>query len=337
MSAVLSRTACALGAILLSLAGSANAQYYDPCGCVVAPTVQAIPQTVYREMPVTKYRQVEKTVEVPVLKTEYEDRPVTAYRPVTETRVAEIPSVTYQNITEQRQVTVNRSYWQTNWQPVVKMHPLQYDPSPTLIGELNRIGYATRMAFTPNYIPQSQYVPNMVAYNVPVTRTVAVPTSRQVTYNVTKMEPYQTTQRVAVQKVHRVARQVTAYEPYTVTETVAVGTTMQYALVPPAGSVTAASPTPARTAEGETIPQRRAEDNNSGGGTQARPLSYPRPKPQPRANPTYHDARTQPADEAGAGLAQSAASTPTVVRVAGWRPHRSQTAAKGPALRVASN
>ncbi len=337
MSAVLSRTACALGAILLPLAGSATAQYYDPCGCVVGPTVQAIPQPVFRQVPVTKYRQVDKTVEVPVLKTEFEDRPVTAYKPVTETRVAEIPGVSYQNVTEQRQVMVNRSYWQTNWQPVVKMHPLQYDPSPTLIGELNRIGYATRMAFTPNYVPQQQFVPNMVAYNVPVTRTVAVPTSRQVTYNVTKMEAYQTTQRVAVQKVDRVAQKVTVYEPYTEMETVAVGTTMQYALIPPAGSVTAAAPTPARTAEEDTIRQRSADREDSGDSTPARPLSYPRTKPQPTVNPTFHDARTEPAQDSAVELAGSAAATPTVARVAGWRPHRSKTSAEGPALRVAAN
>ena len=44
-------------------------------------------------------------------------------------------------------------------------------------------------------------VPNIQTVAVPFNRTVAIPGTRQVTYNVAKMEPYETTQRVAVRGV----------------------------------------------------------------------------------------------------------------------------------------
>ena len=119
-------------------------------------------------MPVTKYRAEARVVQKPVVRTEYQDRPVTAYRPVTIQQTAEVPAVTYQQVTECRPVTANNSYWRTAWQPVPKMHPLQYDPSPTLLGEMNRWSYATRMAFTPNFIPRREFVPNVVAYNAQI-------------------------------------------------------------------------------------------------------------------------------------------------------------------------
>src|SRR5690606_31807343 len=105
-----------------------------------------------------------------------------------------------------------------------------YDPRPGLAGALNRMSYSTRMAFTPNHIPRREFVPNVVAYNVPVTRTVAVPTTRTVTYNVAKLEPYVTTQRVARQIVETVDTKVTVRVPYTETRVVTVPTT-RYAYV----------------------------------------------------------------------------------------------------------
>ncbi|MFV0446683.1 MAG: hypothetical protein ACK5Q5_24185 [Planctomycetaceae bacterium] len=174
---------------------------YNPCAVCAQPVaMQAIPQTVYREVPVTKYKPVTKTVQKPVLRTVYEDRPVTAYRQVMETKTVDVPMTTYQTVTECQPRTVNRSYWQTTYQKVPKYSPCQYDPNPTFLGWMNRSAYSMRMALTPNYMRQRQYVPNVVSYNVPVNRTVAVPTTRQVTQNVARLEPYQTTQKVAVLK-----------------------------------------------------------------------------------------------------------------------------------------
>lgn len=351
MLAVMSRTAPALlsVAILFSIASTASAQYYyDPCNVCAQPAavVQPVTETVYREVPVTRYRTVQRTVQKPVVRTAYEDREVTAYRQVVDTRVAEVPTVNYQNVTECRQVMQNRSYWQTAWQPVQKVHPLQYDPSPTLAGAMNRFGYSMRMAFTPNYVPQHQFVPNVVAYNVPVTRTVAVPGTRQVTYNVARMEPYKTTQRVAVQKVEYVEDTVTAYEPYTAMQTVAVGTTTRYAFVDPAagGTRTTMQPTPDN---GDTVQPRSADRENAETPRSSNtengvfsPLSYPQPQraKEPTLDPSYLDTRAGSNDAAAQVATVSPSSAPTAVRAAGWRPSRhAAPAEEGPELSIAAN
>lgn len=367
MLAVFSRAARALtlSGALVALGSSASGQFYDPCN-ICAPTamvvqpvavavnpcpcLQPVTETVMKEVPVTKYRAEARTVQKPIMRTVYEERPYTAYRPVTETRVAEVPGVTYQNVTECQPVTVNRSYWRTAWQPVPKMHPVQYDPSPTLLGEFNRWGYATRMALTPNYIPRREFVPNVTAYNVPVTRSVAVPTTRQVTYNVTKLEPYQATRTVAVQKLEYVEQTVTAYVPYTEMRTVAVPTT-RYAFVDPLGTTaTVARPTPAeRTAEAERIQQRKADasgnsgnsNSESSGGDGWKLQSYPQPKSAPTpAAPGFHDARNESSNPAADVAHTTAKPAPTVVQVAGWRARRplptATPATEGPALSVAA-
>jgi hypothetical protein len=357
MLAVASRTfrALTLAGGLLTVSSAASAQYFDPCTpCAQPVTVMANPcpclqpvtETVYREVPVTKYRAVERTVQKPVIRTAYEEREVTAYRQVNETRTAEVPGVAYQQCTTCQQVTQNRSFWRTNWQPTVKMSPCQYDPNPTFMGAMNRMSYSMRMALTPNYIPRREYVPNLIAYNVPVTQTVAVPTTRTVTYNVAKLEPYTTTQRVAVQKVEYVDATVTAYEPYTEMRTVAVGNVTRYAFVDPSGTATAARPTPA-TADGETIRKRTADADDEDKRSSAsdgdfKPLSYPRQKEERSAEPSRLETNSQP-QKVGTEFAETAStSVPTAVRVAaGWRPSRTQQqaapASSGPALSVVAN
>lgn len=300
---------------------------YDPCNVCAQPVavMQPVTQTVYREVPVTKYRPVQKTVQRPVVKTVYEERPVTQYRTVMEARTVDVPTTTYQTVTECQQMTANRSYWQTTYQPVPKMSPCQYDPNPTLLGWMNRNAYSLRMAFTPNYMRQRQFVPNVVAYNVPVQRTVAVPTTRQVTYNVARLEPYQATQTVAVNKVEYVDTPVTAYEPYTEMQTVAVGTHTTYAFVGPSGTTATAGlqPTPAtadtpvrsRTAQNPNAPATPPRGNNT--DDLFKPLSHPHSneaEPTPAAG--YFDARVEP---------QPTDAANSVVRVTGWRPRRNAT------------
>jgi hypothetical protein len=288
--------------------------------------MQPVQQTVYREMPVTKYRPVQKTVQRPVIRTVMEERPVTAYKTVMEARTVEVPSTAYQQVTECRPCTVNRSYWQTTYQPVPKVTPCQYDPNPTLMGWLNRSAYSLRSALTPNYIRQRQFVPNVQAFNVPVTRTVAVPTTRTVTYNVARLVPYETTQTVAVNKVEMVDATVTAYEPYTEMQTVAVGTTTQYAFVDPFGGATATAgltPTP-ETAESPIRSRTAAKDppaptpsnqpanppRNDSPDDLFKPLSHPRAEPRPTPA-DYYDARNAPA----AGMQ----GAHMVARVSGWK------------------
>jgi len=288
----------------------------NPC-CMPQPQVcmQAIPQTVYRDVPVTSYRPVQKTVQVPVQKVVYEDQPVTVMRQVMQTKTCDVQSVSYQTVPECRQVCVNRGYWQTTMQPVPKMAPCQYDQRPTLLGELNRLGYATRMAFTPDFIPRRDYVPNMQMVSVQQNRVVAVPTVRQVSYNVATLVPEQTTQKVARVITEMESRTVTAMEPYTTTQRMAVGTTYQYAMVDPltgtalapSGTATAAAPTPA-----DSIP-RRAE----GSGESFKSLSNPTPKTE--AEPTLAEPR-------GKVASLEAPKTGPVIHTVGWRPSREKGA-----------
>lgn len=302
---------------------------FNPCAQCAPPMVmQPVQQTVYREVPVTKYRPVQKTVQKPVMKTVYEQRPVTAYKQVTETKTVDVPMTTYQTVTECQPRTVNNSRWQTTYQRVPKCAPCQYDPNPTLLGWMNRNAYALRMAMTPNYRRQRQFVPNVVAYNVPVQRVVAVPTTRQMTYNVARMVPYETTQTVAVNKVEYVDTTVTAYEPYTEMQTVAVGTSTQYAFVDPyggSGTATALSPVPdtaIRSAQNPT-PNASGTTNPPTADTTDdlfKPLSYPQPQqvdPQPEPTPTYFDARHR--QESPVEVAKPIASND------GWRPSRTRT------------
>ena len=105
----------ALSALVLSMQATAQAQYYDSgCGCgavAAAPIAQCTPiqpvqATCYQTVPVTTYTREKQTVEVPTYETAYEEREVTQYRPVTRSREVEVPTVSYQNVTEYR--TVNR-------------------------------------------------------------------------------------------------------------------------------------------------------------------------------------------------------------------------------------
>ncbi|MEZ6066978.1 MAG: hypothetical protein R3B90_15030 [Planctomycetaceae bacterium] len=274
-----------------------------------------------------------------MVKTVFEERPVTAYRQVMETKTVSVPTTQYQQVTECQQRCVNNSRWQTVYQKVPKVTPCQYDPNPTFLGWMNRGVYRARSALTPNYYRTRQYVPNVVAYNVPVTRTVAIPTTRQVTYNVARMEPYQTTQKVAVNKVEMVDTQVVAWEPYTEMQTVAVGTTTTYAYAPIGGTTATAGlePTPATAANETPIRSRVAENPNNGGGIAPSnppnaatsedlftPLSHPRRRiesqPEPASTPSYFDARNQaPRGEFSGAHA--------VAKVSGWRARSTTTPA----------
>lgn len=261
-----------LGALsLVGLTQTADAQWVsaaNPCVCV-----QPIAQTVYRTVPVTEYRQIQQTVTRPVYETKYVDQKVTAYRPITETRTASIPTVSYQNVTEMRTVTRDQSYWQTRYTRRYLPSPCEYDPRPDLFGWLNRTGYAIRSTFTPRTIAHRQFVSNVVAYNVPTTRRVAIHGTRKVTYNVTRMEPYTTTRRVAVNSVRYVTQNITRSQPVTVWRSVPIGSTIALA---PIGVTTAAVPTPdpissaksgspSRTANsGDNKFKKSTDESNSG-------------------------------------------------------------------------
>jgi hypothetical protein len=184
--------------------------------------------TCYQTVPVTTYTRERQTVEVPTYQTAYEDREVTVMRPVTQSRVMEVPTVSYQNVTEYRTVNRDMGRWTTSYHPIAKCAPCQVDPRPGVIGWMNRTGYTMRNAFTPNYTTSRQYVPNMVTCSVPYTRQVAVQGTRQVTVQETKMVAERTTQRVQVQKLVMKKEEVEVMRPQTAYRTVPIGTSMAY-------------------------------------------------------------------------------------------------------------
>jgi len=268
MSRIVPRLIAVWGAVVLVSAGSqVYAQFglfgrgYDPCACA-----QPVVQPTYQTVPVTEYQQVKQTVRRPVVETKYVEQPVTEYVPVTEQKTAEIPQVTYQNVTEYQTVQRDRGQWVQQIQCKNQMSPCQYDPRPGMAGWFNRTGYNIRQAFTPRVRVSNRWQSNIVAEAVPVTRQVAVRTTRKVTYNVTRMVPKQTTRRVAVNTVRYVDEEVTAMRPVTVMRQVPIGSRVAYTYGLPGASQTVLAPSPdpisqrSRTADS----RNNATDNASG-------------------------------------------------------------------------
>ncbi|MBI1347383.1 hypothetical protein GC163_13980 [bacterium] len=218
------------------------------CAPVVQQTacvpLQPVMQTVYRQVPVTEYQPVKEMAKKQVFETKYVDQAVTEYRPITETKVVDVPTVSYQNVTENQVQYRNTGYWRTRTDCVNKAAPCQVDSRPGFAGWMNRTSYELTSAFTPNTRSTREYVPQMMACNVASTRQVAVQGSRQVSYNVTRMEPYQTTRRVAVSEPRWVDTEITVMKPYTVVKTMAVGTQVTFAPLGAGTTATALGPVP---------------------------------------------------------------------------------------------
>ena len=334
-----------------------TASYGSPCevAAAAAPVatactcVQPVQKVVYKEVPVTKYRTVQKTVQVPVQRTAYEERDVTVYRTVNETKTATVPYQTFQTVSSCQTAQVDNSHWETNYVRNYKPAPCEYDPRPGLLGWMNRTGYEMRSAFTPNVVARRNYVRDVRTVAHPVTRQVPMTAYREVTYNVARVVPTVEKQRVAVLKTEMQTQTVAVQEPYTEMRTVAVGTTTQMAYVGGFGGTTATAlaPTPVQprtaTKDDEDTPQRAA------GNGQFQLNSYEAPEGEPRPDRLSVDAgsrragwQDRPSRRVAARPAAKARTTeaagwtarrsPTALKVAGWR-----TTATGPALNVASN
>jgi hypothetical protein len=236
---------------ILAIAGSASTAFgqcwpFNACCCCPAPVrVTACYQTV----PVTEYRQIRQTVQRPVVETTYVDQPVTEYRQVVENKTAEIPTCSFQNVTEMRTVQRDCGHWVAQLHERPMISPCQYDSRPDVFGFINRTGYSLRMAFTPRYWTERMYVPNVVAEQVPVTRQVAVRGSQTINYQVAKMVPITTTRKVAVNTVKMVAQEIVTQRPVTVFRTVPLGSSLAFG-VPAAAptTTTALQPTPSSDA-----------------------------------------------------------------------------------------
>jgi len=315
---------------LLSLTSTASAQWYASGNSCCA---QPIRQVCYRTVPVTEYRQVRQTVQKPVYETKWVNRQFTEYRPVTESRTATIPTVSYENVTELKTVCRNAGYWRTRYQCNPKMSPCQYDNRPHLLGWLNRTGYSIRQTFTPRVIAFREYVPQVVAQQVPVTRRVVHRGTRQVSYKVTRLVPHTTTRKVAIRTVRYVAQQIVTTRPVTVMRTIPIGTTVAYAYGVPTTTALGPQPTPVGTT-------KRTADAK-------RNKFAPAPKPKKFRRGTTRDDSTD-AGEAQRNLLHKSAvpvkrsrrPVPSIVRVQRWMPSRriSRTSCpsdQGPVLSVA--
>ena len=195
---------------------------------IACTPIQPVQTTCYQQVPVTTFRQDKQTVKVPYYETSYEEREVTVMRPVTKQRQVEVPTVSYQNVTEYRTVNRDMGRWVTQYNPVHKSAPCQVDPRPGMIGWLNRTGYSFRTAFQPNYTTTRQYVPQMMACSVPVTRQVAVRGTQRMTVNETHMVADRKMERVPVQKLAYREETRTVMTPQTAYRTVPIGTQLTY-------------------------------------------------------------------------------------------------------------
>jgi hypothetical protein len=252
------------GCLLLAQAAFANAQGWYPTGngcpscsggcgtgcatggcatscCAPVTCMQPVSVPCYQTVPITTYEPERRTVMKPVVQTELIEQPITECRPVCETRTAQIPTCTYQPVTEFVPQTRDCGRMVTYCQCCPRMSPCQYDPNPGLLGWMNRTGYEMRMAFTPRVVYRSQWVPNYITTMVPVTRQVAQHSVQTVTYNVTRMETIRTSHRVPVCKVVMVPEEITVHRPVTVFRTIPIGTSVAWV---PAGSVTATAGLP---------------------------------------------------------------------------------------------
>lgn len=337
------RIALAAVTVAASSATPAQAQLFNDC-CV--PCVQPVAQTVYQTVPVTEYQRTKRTVMKPVNEVQYVDREVTEYIPVTATKTAEVPVVNYQNVTEYRTVQRDMGGWVTHVEPIAKMAPCQYDARPTFGGWLNRTSYGIRSAFTPNYRTSRLYQPNIVTQSVPVTRQVAVRSTRQVTYNETRYEPRTTTRRVAINTTKMVAVEEDVLQPVTVYRTVPTGTAITYA---PYGTAVTYAPLGVTTTRTVLAPEPDPNfgTQNAKRNDPAKDASRTNNKkesgvPVKRSSNTTFEEEKDPfgpgpgasirrTDEAQLSSARST-KLPSVVRNSGWRPTGSGPILNAPAI-----
>lgn len=296
-----------------------GAATYSPCA-----VMQPIVQPCYQTVAVTEYEPVKQIVRRPKVEQKLVSQDVVEYHPITEQRVADVPTTTYQDVTEYRQVCRNAGYWQTQCQQNCKIRPCDYDNRPGLLGWMNRTGMEVRNAFTPTHTVSRQFIPQQVVQNVPITRRVAVQGTRQVTYNVTRMEARRSTRQVAVNHVTYEDVETTAMRPRTVMRQVPIGTSTVYA---PLGTSTAFGPIPDATVnrplENRSAINRsrdnftpEADPNNfKDQPIKAKGASIERPLQRKIATPPGSDPVTKAADERP--LVQRS-TPPSMVRLNTW-------------------
>ncbi|MDB5338338.1 MAG: hypothetical protein JWN70_3957 [Planctomycetaceae bacterium] len=180
------------------------------CGvaCAPPPVVCAPPPPRYVMQPFTETRRIEQVVQRPVCETRQVPVQEVAYRQEIETRTAQVPTVSYQTVCETQTRQRDCGRWVTSYRCRPQVAPCAYDSRPGLLGAMNRSFYSARMAMTPAVVAERTYVPNVITEQIPVTRQVAIPGVRQVTYQVPRTVAFTTQRMVSVQSTRYVAERI---------------------------------------------------------------------------------------------------------------------------------
>jgi hypothetical protein len=248
----------------------------------------------YRNEPKTVMQEVRQVVRKPEYKTVMQDQQFTTYQTQYEQRTAQVSQVNYQPVTEYQQRCVDMGQWQTWSECRPKISSCQYDNRPTFMGWMNRTGHSIRNTFTPSVVSHRQYVPNMVAQQIPVTRMVAIPSTKEVAYTVAKQVPITQTRQVAVQVVEWKEEVQVAQVPVTTYEMKPYGTQTANGFIPwnTDTTRTATGPTPdpnfSRSAEGNT---NKPTDTSLRPIDQRSGMLQPAPAPRPAVQPASHNLR----------------------------------------------
>lgn len=326
------------------------------CGCAVPQVPPSIcgptcavsyapPQPQFVMQPFTETKTVERVVQRPIYETKYVDVPQTEYRQEVETRLANVPTCSYRNVTEYQTRQRDCGRWVTNYRYRPFVAPCAYDNRPGLFGMMNRTLYQARMAVTPAVVAERSYVPNVITEQIPVTRQVAVPGVRQVSYQIPRTVAFTTSRKVAVSSMRMVAERVQDQVQVTTMRMVPFGSTgMAYGQNPAFGTAAVPDPLSTRTANrldggpvtpAAPIPPRPRVPANTpltdeGAGQMPPPVNNSAPKSgrvvPPRApnseevveevaavnTPVRHSAGYRPV----ASSVQTVNSTPSIVRVA---------------------
>lgn len=331
---------------VLAVASSAQAQLFGRgCDCAV-PSVssvqsvsvssaaacqtvmQPVAQTCYQSVPVTEYHPVTQTVRRPKIEARIVNQDVVEYIPQTEVHTVDVPTVTYQNVTEQQQVCRNVAHVQTHIQQNYRPSPCEYDNRRNLMGWMNRSAYEFRSMFVPTHTVHRQMIPQTIVENVPVTRRVAVHGSKQVSYNVTKMVAQRSTRQVAMNHVSYEDVQTTTHVPRVVMKSVPIGTQMSFTPLGPSSSSLSLQPTPdsamsrspapnrsANSLKKDAFPAENNPDQYKDQPIKPKQISYPQ---NPAANPVIQpEDRVTRSPETQTPVTRRS-SPPSMVRVNKW-------------------
>ncbi|RME24994.1 MAG: hypothetical protein D6800_08090 [Candidatus Zixiibacteriota bacterium] len=207
---------------------------------------------------------------------------------------------------------------------------------------MNRTAYSIRASFTPPVIARREYMPRLVAQQVPVTRTIAHHGTRAVSYRVTRMVPHTETRKVAVNTIRYVAQEVVQTRPVTVWRTVPIGSTMAYSVSPMAPqTVLAPQPDPVGSAKqppkGRTANSGDNKFNNQpaeGNGQKFQRDSSRGNTDKPDGFGIRRPFRHSAADTTGqvVGRFVRPARAPGVVRAGRWISRRQRLESAGPKL-----